>query len=207
MQYQFQRRKKPEGYRELLVYRRAAELQDLVYQTTENFPVTERRRREHMRDSARSVKQNIVEGWKRETTQQYIDFLSFSFGSLGELKEDIEDCYKRGLIKPEKFDELTKRCGEIDFLLGRLKSALERKISKAEVLSPYQRWLGRFLERKQREEEEFDKEIERRMAADGYVRLVDGRYVKKEELEKGEKGEKGEGDKKGEGNEWQGGKG
>ncbi len=92
------RRKKPEGYKELLVYRRATELQDFIYKVTESFPITERRRKEHMRDSARSVKQNIVEGWKRETTQQYIDFLSFSFGSLGELKQDGEDCIKRNLI-------------------------------------------------------------------------------------------------------------
>ena len=94
----FIRRKKPEGYKELLVHQRAEELQDFIYQITEKFPSEERRRREHMRDSARSVKQNIVEGWKRETTQQYIDFLSFSFGSLGELKEDGEDCFKRNLI-------------------------------------------------------------------------------------------------------------
>jgi len=181
------RRKKPEGYKELLVYKRAVELQDFVYKITEKFPTNEHRRREHMRDSARSVKQNIVEGWKRETTQQYIDFLSFSFGSLGELKEDGEDCFKKGLINQEEFDELMRRCGEIDFLMGRLKTALEQKVSKEEVLSPYQRWLGRRMEEGRKEEEEFDRDIERRMAAEGYVKLPDGRYVKK-----GEKGEKGE---------------
>lgn len=128
------RKKKPEGYKELLVYKRAAELQDFIYRITENFPINERRRREHMRDSARSVKQNIVEGWKRETTRQYIDFLSFSFGSLGELKEDGEDCSKRNLLAQQEFDELTKKCGEIDFLMGRLKSALENKIKKGRCL-------------------------------------------------------------------------
>jgi len=75
----FIRKKKPNGYKELLVYRRVVELQDFVYQITENFPWKENRRREHMRDSNRSVKQNIVEGWKRETTQQYIDFLNYSW--------------------------------------------------------------------------------------------------------------------------------
>lgn len=138
----FIRRKKPEGYKELLVYKRADELQDFIYQITEEFPVNERRRREQMRDSARSVKQNIVEGWKRETTQQYIDFLSYSFGSLGELKEDGKDCFKFGLINKEEFNELIRRCGEVDYLMVRLKNALERKIGKEEVLSPYQRWLG-----------------------------------------------------------------
>ena len=161
MQYQFQRRKNPEGYKELLVYKRAIELQDFIYQITENFPPTERRRKEHMRDSSRSVKQNIVEGWKRETTQQYIDFLSFSFGSLAELKEDGEDCLKFNLIGKQNFENLMRKCGEIDFLMGRLKVALEKKISKQEILSPYQRWLGRKMEEGQRKEREFDEGIKR----------------------------------------------
>jgi len=168
------RRKKPEGYKELLVYRRAAELQDFIYKITESFPITERRRREHMRDSARSVKQNIVEGWKRETTQQYIDFLSFSFGSLGELKEGGEDCIKRGLIAQEEFKELMRRCGETDFLMGRLKSALERKVGKEEVLSPFEKWQCKELTKEREESEKFDEELKR--------------IVEQERVKKGEKG-------------------
>ena len=124
------RRKKPEGYKELLVYKRTDELRSFVFNITEKFPLSERRRKEHMRDSARSVKQNIVEGWKRETTKQYIEFLSFSFGSLGELKEDSEDCFKDKLISKEIYDELIRRCGEIDYLMGRLKLALQKKIGE-----------------------------------------------------------------------------
>ena len=168
----FERHKKPEGYKELLVYKRADEIQGFVYKITEKFSVNERRRKEHMRDSARSVKQNIVEGWKRETTREYINFLSFSFGSLGELKEDGEDCIKRGLISQEEFGELIRRCGEIDFLMGRLKSALERKVGKEEVLSPYNHWLGKEMEKKMEENRKFDEELKR--------------------IIKGEKGKKGE---------------
>lgn len=158
---QFERRKKPDGFKELLVYRRANELQDFIYKLTENFSWRENRRREHMRDSARSVKQNIVEGWKRETTQQYIDFLSYSFGSLGELKEDGEDCFKLGLIRKESFEELMKKCGEIDFLMGRLKTALERKITKEDVLSPYDKWLGREMAQEKEEGQKFDEELKK----------------------------------------------
>ena len=157
----FSRRKKPEGFKELLVYRRAVELQDFIYKLTENFSWKENRRREHMRDSARSVKQNIVEGWKRETTRQYIDFLSFSFGSLGELKEDGGDCFKQGLIGREASEELARKCGEIDFLMGRLKVALERKITKEDVLSPYDRWLGREMADKMEENRKFDEELKK----------------------------------------------
>jgi four helix bundle protein len=194
----FIRRKKPEGYKELLVYKRAEELRRYVFEITENFPREERRRKEHMRDSARSVKQNIVEGWKRETTRQYIDFLSYSFGSLGELKEDGKDCFEDKLISKEVFDELMRRCGELDFLMGRLKSSLERKIDKKEYLSPYQKWLGMKMEQKIREDKEKDKRfakfLEERF---NLVKLPDGRIVKKEDLEKSEKGKKGERGEKG----------
>jgi four helix bundle protein len=139
------RRKKPDGFKELLVYRRAEELHDYVYKITENFLYKESRRRVHMRDCGRSVKQNIVEGWKRETTKQYIDFLSFSFGSLGELKEDGNDCIKLGVINQQQYQELMQRCGEIDYLMGRLKMSLENKMGndKNDFLSPFQQWKGK----------------------------------------------------------------
>jgi len=170
------RRRKPEGYKELLVYKRTDELQSFVYDITENFPINERRRKEHMRDSTRSVKQNIVEGWKRETTREYIDFLSFSFGSLGELKEDGEDSFKIGLINQEKFNELVRRCGEIDFLLGRLKSALEKKIAEEIPMSPRERWLKAQGEKQFAEDSKMDEEL---------------RKIVEEARAKREKGEKG----------------
>jgi len=154
-------RKNPEGYKQLLVYQRAEELREFVFKITENFPQVERRRKEHMRDSARSTKQNIVEGWKRETTQQYIDFLSFSFGSLGELKEDGEDSLKDGLITKEEFEGLKRKCGELDYLMRRLKESLERKIQKEQVLPPYQRWLKIKMEGKNQKQKEFDEELKK----------------------------------------------
>ncbi|MCX8014467.1 MAG: four helix bundle protein [candidate division WOR-3 bacterium] len=155
------RRKKPEGYKELLVYKRADELRSFIFNITENFPLSEKRRKEHMRDSARSVKQNIVEGWKRETTKQYVEFLSFSFGSLGELKEDSEDCYKDKLISKQIYDELIRRCGEIDYLMGRLKLALEKKIKDK----------GQF--------KNSNSQLEKLLNEYNLIRLPDGRVVEK----------------------------
>lgn len=169
----FQRRKRPDGYSDLLVYKRTVELQDFIYRITNNFPYKESRRRIHMRDSARSVKQNIVEGWKRETTQQYIDFLSFSFGSLGELKEDGKDCIKLGILDQQNFQELMRRCGEIDYLMGRLKNSLENKIVKMETLSPYQRWVGNEIEKKREEDKKTDEELKK---------IIDEERKKRDEL-------------------------
>jgi hypothetical protein len=44
-----------------------------------------------MARSGRSGHKNIVEGWKRNTTQEYFDFLGFSIGAVEELKDDAAD--------------------------------------------------------------------------------------------------------------------
>lgn len=154
-------RKNPDGFKQLLVYQRALELYDLIFKITARFPIRERRRREQMESCTRSVKQNIVEGWKRETTREYINFLSYSFGSLGEIKEDAQDCFRDKLISDLEYRELIRRCGEIDYLMRRLKESLERKVSKQDYLNPYQRWLGKQQDNELRNNEEFDKMLKK----------------------------------------------
>ena len=44
--------------------------------------------------SARSSKQNIVEGWKRAKTGEYYEFLGFAIASNAELEEDCNDIIK-----------------------------------------------------------------------------------------------------------------
>lgn len=48
---------------------------------------------DQMDRSARSGKQNIVEGWKRNSTKEYYDFLGFSIGAIAELEEDCKDIW------------------------------------------------------------------------------------------------------------------
>lgn len=174
-------RKNPDGFKELIVYKRAVELYDMTFDITARFPTHERRRREQMESCARSVKQNIVEGWKRETTRQYIDFLSYSFGSLGELKEDYDDCVKDKLISSDEHYRAIRKCGEVDYLMRRLKESLERRVQKQDYLSPYQGWLGKQQEADQRKEEEFRREMQK---------IVDEANKKKGEM--GEKGQNGQ---------------
>ena len=111
--------------------------------------------------------------------------MSFSFGSLGELKEDGKDCRKIELITQEEFNELIRRCGEIDFLMSRLKNALERKISKEEVLSPYERWLGKEMDRKREEGRKFDEELKESLRKQGYIYTIEGIISKKEAEKRG----------------------
>lgn len=176
--------RKPDGYNELLVYKRAEELRLHILKLTEKLSYDEKRRKVHLNDSARSVKQNIVEGWKRVTTKEYYDFLSFSLGSLAEIKEDIKDLYEDKKISKEAFEFLTNKCQELDFLLNRLRRSLYLKMEKEGTLPLKEKYSKIKFEEKQ-DEKDFNKVLKNM----GLVRLEDGQYVQKGEM--GEKGEKG----------------
>lgn len=93
--------RKPYGYRELLVYKRAEAMQIHCSELTHLFPRSKTliALADQMDRSARSVKQNIVEGWKRNTSKEYYEFLGFSMGANSELEEDCDDIWKN--VYPE----------------------------------------------------------------------------------------------------------
>ncbi|MDP3957013.1 MAG: four helix bundle protein [bacterium] len=88
--------RKPYGYRDLLVYKKAEHLQLCCTELTHQFPrmKTLIAFADQMDRSARSTKQNIVEGWKRNSTNEYYEFLGFSIGANTELEEDCDDICK-----------------------------------------------------------------------------------------------------------------
>lgn len=88
--------RQPYGFKNLLAYQKSEELQKECSLLTHPFPPlkTLYALSDQMNRSARSVKQNIVEGWKRNSTQEYYDFLGFSIGALTELEEDCDDIWK-----------------------------------------------------------------------------------------------------------------
>jgi four helix bundle protein len=88
--------KNPYGYQNLLAYKKAEELQMECRRISGMFPRSKTiiDLADQMDRSSRSGKQNIVEGWKRNTTKEYFDFLGFSIGAVAELEEDCNDIWK-----------------------------------------------------------------------------------------------------------------
>src|SRR3989344_3469241 len=86
----------PYGYRDLLVYRKSDELQGLCADLTSLFPrsKTAIALADQMNRSAQSTKQNITEGWKRNSTKEYYEFLGYAVASNAELEEDATDICK-----------------------------------------------------------------------------------------------------------------
>ena len=116
-----------QGYKKLIVWRNACELRAFIYRLTRKFPKQELRRVSQMNDSARSIKQNIQEGYIRKSLAEYIHFLSIAQGSLNELFGDLEDCYVDGLISEDEFNYGEKLIGRTNYLFVRLIQALERR--------------------------------------------------------------------------------
>lgn len=77
----------------MLVYKKADELQSETSLLTSLFSRSKTllSLADQMVRSARSTKQNIVEGWKRNSTPEYYTFLGYSIASNAELEEDCND--------------------------------------------------------------------------------------------------------------------
>ncbi|MEW6610180.1 MAG: four helix bundle protein [Patescibacteria group bacterium] len=89
----------PEGYRYLVQWSNAVLLRYLVRLTTDALPKSEYRRKAQVDDAARSVVRNIEEGYKRATTREYLDFISYSQGSLEEVKGDVREMTEDGFLR------------------------------------------------------------------------------------------------------------
>src|SRR6476619_4506190 len=77
-------------YQELIVWQRAMDLVTRVYEATETFPQKELfGLTNQIRRAAVSVPSNIAEGQGRNTTADYLRFLSIARGSLQELETQI----------------------------------------------------------------------------------------------------------------------
>ncbi len=124
--YSYRSDDQPVGYRRLIVWKNAVELRKLIYQVTLGFDSIEMRRVSQMRDAARSVKQNIQEGYSKNTIGNYMRSLQISRGSLAELIGDLDDCIEDGLIHQSVYTQLNNLGHRTQYLLDRLLTSLSQ---------------------------------------------------------------------------------
>lgn len=177
--------KSPEGYKHLLVYKKAEELLAETLRYTATFPKdkTGIGLADQMDRSARSVKANIVEGWKRNATHEYYTFLGYSIASNAELVEDYLDIchghYKSKGIQGGKgrngeeveslrfypLDshlppsvQLYLRAKELNFLLEKLQASLLERMHEKKTLGVNDR-LRLSEEHKKKRDGEYDRMV------------------------------------------------
>lgn len=99
--------KHPEGYKYLVQWSNSVLLRYFGRRLTDSLPKSEYRRKAQLDDCLRSVIRNIEEGFKRSTTSDYLQFLSYSQASLEEGKGDIKDLTQDNFLKSKLGSSLT----------------------------------------------------------------------------------------------------
>ena len=122
------RREKMEirSYRDLLVWQRGMDLVELIYKFTENLPAREQwGLSSQMRRASISVPANIAEGYGRQSSGNYKQFLSISRGSLLELETHVELCIRLKYLKKSDGELLLNIIIEISKMLTSLISKIK----------------------------------------------------------------------------------
>jgi four helix bundle protein len=124
---------KPRSHHELIVWQRALELIEEVYQLTEGLP-----RKEtygisaQMRKAAVSIAANIAEGHGRRASRDYARFVSIANGSLREVQTYAEICVRLRYLSREEFTRTTDLGDQVGKMLTGLREALLRSGARSE---------------------------------------------------------------------------
>ncbi|MCO6501024.1 MAG: four helix bundle protein [Vicingus serpentipes] len=98
-----------------------------VYLLTKMLPEDERYGlTSQMRRSAVSIASNIAEGWGRNSTKNYVQFLRIARGSLLELETQIIICRELSYIENENYNTINNLIVEESKMLNALIKAINK---------------------------------------------------------------------------------
>ena len=110
-----------QSYKDLIVWQKAIELVDAVYELTDQFPREETYvLAAQMKRSAISMPSNIAEGSRRGTKKDFRHFLLNSFGSGAELETQIVITKRRPFGKALDYSNIDQLLEEVMKMLNTL---------------------------------------------------------------------------------------
>lgn len=125
------------NYRDLKVWEKAMDLVERIYGITRKFPDSERFGLiSQMQRSAVSVPSNIAEGHARDSTRDYLRYLSIAYGSLAELETQTMIASRLSYISDDQAKELLDAEAEIGRMLSGLKKSLKQYLSSPLAPNP-----------------------------------------------------------------------
>ncbi|MEK7580834.1 MAG: four helix bundle protein [Patescibacteria group bacterium] len=117
------------GYHKLILWQKAREFLKLVYKHSEKFPKSEEYGlKSQLRRATVSVLLNIVEGYRRNSTKEFIRFLNISGASLSEVEACIEIAIDLGYFTQTEYKILEERRVEIEVILFSFEKSLRKKL-------------------------------------------------------------------------------
>jgi len=114
-------------YRDLIVWKEAMDIAELVYSLTRSFPREEAfGMTAQMRRCASSIPANIAEGFGRAQRRTFIQFLRIAQGSLKELETHAALACRVGLLAAADLAALDDRCARLGRRLVSFVRSLDR---------------------------------------------------------------------------------
>ena len=121
------------NYKNLHIWQDGIKLARRIYEVTSTFPVNEKFGIvSQMTRAAVSIPSNIAEGAGRNSTKDFVNFLSIATGSIFELHTQITICEQVGLIDSSTAKQLAEQTFSLQQQITTFKQRLE--IQKNEIL-------------------------------------------------------------------------
>jgi four helix bundle protein len=115
------------GYQQLRVWEDAVALYVMTCRAFRSFPFELKKVASQQIASTDSVHRNIAEGYCRRSIREYLNFLNFSLGSMGESVSGLIAYHRAGQISETNFSEMNALAYKLENGLLKLVESLERK--------------------------------------------------------------------------------
>jgi four helix bundle protein len=132
-------RNKNRGYMKLIVWQKAMELFELVWNIVFIETRIDFKLRSQIADAAQSIASNIAEGYGRRFISEYIQFLYYALGSMAETMTRAVGLKQTKQISAERFHDF-------DLLHYEVENRLLRLIEKLEQKRDDEDWIARIAE-------------------------------------------------------------
>jgi four helix bundle protein len=114
------------SFKDLIVWQRSMDLGVTIYRITQKLPASEQfGLTSQLRRAAVSIPSNIAEGYGRQSTGNYRQFLSISRGSLMEIETQIDICERLKYLAQSDTENIFKEITEISKMLTSLISKIK----------------------------------------------------------------------------------
>jgi four helix bundle protein len=121
------------SYKDLIVWQKSIALVTEIYKLTKTFPAEEKFGIVNQLNRAVvSIPANIAEGWGRESSKNYLQFLRVSRGSLMETETLLVISKNLNYIDDENFRMISEKLDETGKILQGLIKGVQQKINLTE---------------------------------------------------------------------------
>ena len=115
-------------FKDLKVWQKSYALCMRVYTLTKQFPAEEKFGMvSQLRRASVSIPSNISEGYNKDTTKDYLRFLSIALGSLAEMETQMMLCKDLRICQATECEDVLEAIAEVDRMLRALIRSLKQK--------------------------------------------------------------------------------